>query len=363
MNQCFYPDDVTGEFYQCATLTAAGESPASTPAKWKLVRIPAAFRPILAQLTFAELLDLDGQGDKAAAARAYGANKLDQLVRTLANKEEHREQHNLLAGQVAAGVVIDDACRRIGWDRAQMDDREKADVRNCFSMALQTVWEAWWWADLMLCQQYEFAPTCPNPNPDEPFEHGDIRYWPLTDKYYYQLRGDYISTPTDANGVLNTNAWVELKEDSRPAVWDPTKAYVAGDQVSWLNVLYVALGTPAVGDTPPGTAWLVYEDFTPALPYDGGDAGLIGPRGPVRLVSRYDPRRHEAPHPIPFVPATFVPASSANNAAINGILVHHRCGVARPWVWSRRVTPIITGDAFDPAATYTATDPGQLVYP
>jgi hypothetical protein len=64
-NQCYF----NGDFYQCATATNAGESPATAPAKWRRVNIPQDWRWFLTQLTYAHLLELDGQTDKAATTR------------------------------------------------------------------------------------------------------------------------------------------------------------------------------------------------------------------------------------------------------------------------------------------------------
>ena len=71
-NQCYF----NGDFYQCVapttpgqSPTTPGQSPATNPAAWRLVQIPAEWRWFLTQLTYAHLLELDGQTDKAAATR------------------------------------------------------------------------------------------------------------------------------------------------------------------------------------------------------------------------------------------------------------------------------------------------------
>ena len=86
-DQCYF----NGNFYQCVTATTAGESPASAPAKWRLVKIPDRWRWALARLTYANLLELDGQKDKANAERANAISDerrgLDMIIRTEANQE------------------------------------------------------------------------------------------------------------------------------------------------------------------------------------------------------------------------------------------------------------------------------------
>lgn len=65
MNQCYF----NGDFYQAAADTSPGDSPSSAPGSWRKIQIPVEFRWILLQLTYAHLLELDGQIEKAAATR------------------------------------------------------------------------------------------------------------------------------------------------------------------------------------------------------------------------------------------------------------------------------------------------------
>jgi len=74
-----------GNFYDCATATSAGESPVSAAAKWTVVEIPYIFGQDLIWSAYADLLDADGQTDKArsarAAARDYYEMEADKLFR------------------------------------------------------------------------------------------------------------------------------------------------------------------------------------------------------------------------------------------------------------------------------------------
>jgi hypothetical protein len=94
-DQCYFE----GDFYQCTAATSAGESPASAPAKWGKVQIPAQWRWMLARLTYANLLELDGQTDKAMAARslAIGDERrgLDWMIRLEANRERFLQRPHL----------------------------------------------------------------------------------------------------------------------------------------------------------------------------------------------------------------------------------------------------------------------------
>lgn len=89
-DQCYFTD---GEFYQCVTATTAGESPTTAPTKWRRIQIPKDWRWVLAQLTYAHLLEMDGQLDKANAVRARaregGGQSLEALIRKEANRQGH----------------------------------------------------------------------------------------------------------------------------------------------------------------------------------------------------------------------------------------------------------------------------------
>jgi hypothetical protein len=92
------PDQIysAGDFYQCQAATSAGESPVTAAVKWTRLDIPKRWRWVLTRLTYAHLLDLDGQGDKAAAERALAQGRmslgLDDLIRTAANSEGWRNR-------------------------------------------------------------------------------------------------------------------------------------------------------------------------------------------------------------------------------------------------------------------------------
>lgn len=87
-NQCYF----NGDYYQCAEDAAPGESPATHPAKWRKVQLPKAWRWCLTRLALANLLDQDGQSDKALSKRSEAISTertgLEDLVRKEAN--DHR---------------------------------------------------------------------------------------------------------------------------------------------------------------------------------------------------------------------------------------------------------------------------------
>jgi hypothetical protein len=76
----------------------------------------------------------------------------------------------------------------------------------------------------------------------------------------------------------------------------------------------------------------------------------VGPFGPVRSVSAFDPR-------ISSNPMCYEVDVTAEGTRVIDL------DIGRPWVWSRLVTPVLTGDEFDAAVTYEATDEQDIVYP
>lgn len=84
-----------GEFYQCVTATNAGETPLTHPQKWRRIQIPKEWRRVLARLTYAQLLEIDGQKDKALVESARAKELLEDMVRDEANKEKWRNRPNV----------------------------------------------------------------------------------------------------------------------------------------------------------------------------------------------------------------------------------------------------------------------------
>lgn len=368
-NQCYF----NGDFYQCVTATTAGQSPTTTATSWRKIALPNKWRWVLAQLTYANLLRLDGQTDKATVAMsiAYGRERtgLDELVRQEANEEGHRGCHRGREARVNTGrtrpvkasVILDDAYRLIGWDADQLDDREKQDARAALSQAVQEVWEAWWWQELMTCAPTPVArPLAMGEVLGAFADNYNIAYWPLTDRCYICVGDVNTVDPTDSAGVMNEENWVELDYSPEYAAWSPTTTYEQFEKVSWNGKNWAMVGNPTLlGEEPAaGGSWyelpqpwpiIPYRDNTYTAPPATTTVGLVGPFGPIRSVSKFDPRTSANPQ-------HFELDVTEDGTRVIGLTV------GRPWVWARRVTPVIEGDEFDATETYEATEPEDLVY-
>ena len=84
-----------GDYYQAVfNSTAPGQSPLTHPLNWSRVLIPRRWRPVLARLTYAHLLELDGQKEKADLERNVALTiprtGLEDMVRADAQLEQWR---------------------------------------------------------------------------------------------------------------------------------------------------------------------------------------------------------------------------------------------------------------------------------
>jgi hypothetical protein len=163
---------------------------------------------------------------------------------------------------VKASVLLDDAYRLMRWDPAALEESEKADGRAALSLALQEVWDAWWWSRLMKCEQMAFARVWPQTGVPA-FAPGDLCYFPPTRKYYQALIDFYPNSSTSpaflisGAWVLNTQAWAECQTVYTGADYDAMATYVQGDTVrdpfSDTYYKYLGMGIQVVGAGSPGT--------------------------------------------------------------------------------------------------------------
>lgn len=251
--------------------------------------------------------------------------------------------------KVDASVILEDAFRLMRWDPDQLEDSEKGDARNAFSLALQKVWEDWWWEALMQASRVSLA---------ESFGSGGlataniIYYWPATDAFYVTPTGTGID-PADSNGDTNTSGWIKLSltENVIRANWNSTSVYDPGNEVNWNGIDYALIGNNTSSGEEPGVAgaWYAIPSWRPTVPYTTSNGSVVGPYGKVRMVSRLDPRATDNPGSFDF-------EEDFDGTRLVGLTVTH------PWVLTRRVTPVLTGDDFSASATYEATPAEDLVF-
>lgn len=132
---------------------------------------------------------------------------------------------------VNASVILDDAYRLIGWDAAQLETRQKQEARQAMSMALQEIFESWWWQELMLAAQFSGATTY---TAAATFAAGTFCYFPATQKFYQALQtttGNAPATLASGSYTVNFAFWAVATAVPSAGDVDLTAAYALGDQV------------------------------------------------------------------------------------------------------------------------------------
>lgn len=78
--QAYFVQDGSGDFWQCAAGTSAGQSPATHPAKWVKMAIPETFASYLVHRAAAVLMTGEGQSDKAVVEDSIARKKLELVT-------------------------------------------------------------------------------------------------------------------------------------------------------------------------------------------------------------------------------------------------------------------------------------------
>lgn len=84
-------------FYTCAVVTTAGQSPNTTPASWTLLEIPYLFQSYLVHGAFADVLRMDGQMDKAAQQERLAEQYLEIEAAKLFNLQPQQQRMDMSA--------------------------------------------------------------------------------------------------------------------------------------------------------------------------------------------------------------------------------------------------------------------------
>jgi hypothetical protein len=82
----------TGDFYTATGTTQAGQSPATTPAKWAVVALPYIFRAYLMQGGYADWLTSDGQTEKAAGVEPAASELLELEADKLQRQQQQTDR-------------------------------------------------------------------------------------------------------------------------------------------------------------------------------------------------------------------------------------------------------------------------------
>jgi len=78
-SQVYFVDaDGVGEWYECVSLASPGQSPATHPAKWARVQIPAFLESAVVDIAAGYAYQSDGQGDRRRTIQKDGRDTLYQ---------------------------------------------------------------------------------------------------------------------------------------------------------------------------------------------------------------------------------------------------------------------------------------------
>lgn len=92
----FTPGSVKN-FYTCAVVTTAGQSPTTHPASWTILEIPYLFQPYMVHGAFADVLRMDGQMDKAAQQERLAEQYLEIEAAKLFNLQPQQQRMDISA--------------------------------------------------------------------------------------------------------------------------------------------------------------------------------------------------------------------------------------------------------------------------
>lgn len=287
-----------------------------------------------------------------------------------------------------AGVILKGAARLMGWDPALLEDVEHAQLHEAFSEALQDVWEAWWWDDLMQCQTVALAPLFRTDNTPTTglWPEGYPVYEPISNWYYVCLTPGGVATPPiDPNNPYTTTPnpnswnlaglgyfnidfanWAPWREPVRLTEWVNNVTFNLGDQTQRLGVRYQSIVNNNLGNDPQNneTFWLMVPDMELTLPFadpgPGNEVDLRGPFGVPKSFSRMDPRRTPNAGDYPFEP----------NGAVGNRVVGLCRGHGAVWADIRRPTPVLAVGSvwfpdigtFDETAIYTPVPTQDMIY-
>lgn len=96
-DQVLFTSGSVKNFYTCAVVTTAGQSPTTHPASWTILEIPYLFQPYMVHGAFADVLRMDGQMDKAAQQERLAEQYLEIEAAKLFNLQPQQQRMDMSA--------------------------------------------------------------------------------------------------------------------------------------------------------------------------------------------------------------------------------------------------------------------------
>lgn len=79
-SQVYFESGGVGDWYDCIAVTAAGESPATAPDKWRKISIPQCLEQPIVDLALAFIERGEAQSDKSLAGKRMLEGDMDRLI-------------------------------------------------------------------------------------------------------------------------------------------------------------------------------------------------------------------------------------------------------------------------------------------
>ncbi len=249
-------------------------------------------------------------------------------------------------------------CEQLGWPVRSQDGADGPDapefhqLKRALSKALEVIWRDWWWPDLTVTEQRQFAADYAAA---ATYVAGDQVFHVGSQLYYVALRAVPINeAPATLTGTstwtANDDYWAELKRFYAADDYDDTAVYAVADQVRWAeDGRAYQLHTLAAAGTDPddAAAWGLVPDFVPAVPLvQAGHLAL----GDIAGVAATNPKAFRGSLAVPWA------------LAEDGLLVFPLAGaeVVRPWVTYLQRPHRFTGDVWDATATYEPAEDDEV---
>jgi len=96
-DQVLFTSGSVKNFYTCAVVTTAGQSPTTHPASWTILEIPYLFQAYMVHGAFADVLRMDGQMDKAAQQERLAEQYLEIEAAKLFNLQPQQQRMDISA--------------------------------------------------------------------------------------------------------------------------------------------------------------------------------------------------------------------------------------------------------------------------
>jgi len=96
-DQVLFTSGSVKNFYTCAVVTTAGQSPTTHPASWTILEIPYLFQAYMVHGAFADVLRMDGQMDKAAQQERLAEQYLEIEAAKLFNLQPQQQRMDMSA--------------------------------------------------------------------------------------------------------------------------------------------------------------------------------------------------------------------------------------------------------------------------